>query len=412
MTALNPARLVMARNIEQLTQAELSELISVTQHVKIPSARLSRIENGLVECSESEANHIAAALGYPKGFFFGESVALKPLDLTYRRTSKTKVREVNAVVAEYQMLNETVQKVSVKLGMDYRLSWIDKVSPRSIERPLTIREINSIAQLVREQMRIKSHGPVKNMTRVLEHNGILVIPMRSMGEKATYTTTSEGVTAPRVKTGMPVVGYLRRTVTGDRMRFTRAHELGHIVLHAFDRNLAKEQMEQEAHLFAGAFLMPEEDAKNAFDERSMLSDYVAAKAGWGVSISAIVMRASALGLISASRKRSLQMQISARGWRKKEPVNVEDEDPILFKQMLGKAYGNLESPTTATVNNFTIESELGVPFRYLDFWANGLNATSEEIGIYERRFAPDGKGMTISGKLMHNDKPAPNDMMK
>lgn len=406
MASLNPGRLMMARTVEHLSQRQLSELIERTQHAQIPAAKISRIENGLVECSATDLNKIAAALDYPIEFFNMISEDLNPLDLTYRRTAKTRISEVNAIVGEYQMLDAAVNKVTNKLGMAHRPSWIDALAPRR-SGPLDTLDIDRIAQRAREQLRLESKGAVPNMTRALERSGILVVPMRSMGESSEYKQTSEGVTAPALKKGSPIIGYIRRQVTGDRMRFTKAHELGHLVLHAHHRELTKKQMEDEAHTFAGAILMPREDAESTISETTMLSEFVAIKAGWGISISALVMRASALGLISADRKRSLQMQISARGWRKMEPVTVDVEHPLLFKQMLGKAYGRIDSPTEVTVDSFDAVKDLGVPFRYLDFWTDGLKAESEQVGVYERRFPDDGDTQMM---VMPNDCPTPQDV--
>lgn len=376
----------MVRSIEHLTQTQLSKLIESTQHVTFPVSRLSRIEHGLIECRDADVRRIAAALEYPDTFFIGDCGDFSPMELTYRRTSKTKVSEVNAVVGEYMMLAEAVETATTKIGMNHYPSWINQLAPHK-KGVLSIRQIERIAQAARLHLGIEPNGPVRNVTRAIERAGIIIVPLHSMGERSTYAQTSEGVTAPKRTESNPIIGYIRQTVPGDRMRFTKAHELGHIILHMHDRDLTKKQMEEEAHNFAGAFIISEDDMRSAIQENTMLTQYVDIKAGWGISISALVMRASTLGIISPDRKRSLQMQIGARGWRKQEPVAVELESPILFKQILGKAYGHVDSPTRSTIDSFKAERELKAPFRFLDFWADGLESSGEEIAIYERRFS-------------------------
>ena len=51
------------------------------------------------------------------------------------------------------------------------------------------------------------------------------------------------------------------------------------------------------------------------------------------------MRARDLGVISADRARSLQIQLSSQGWRTNEPVPVADEKPVLLRQALRKVCG-------------------------------------------------------------------------
>lgn len=50
-----------------------------------------------------------------------------------------------------------------------------------------------------------------------------------------------------------------KNIPADRLRATLAHELGHLVLHMNDNSISKERnIEDEAWLFAGEFLLPVE----------------------------------------------------------------------------------------------------------------------------------------------------------
>lgn len=81
--------------------------------------------------------------------------------------------------------------------------------------------------------------------------------------------------------------------------------------------------------------MPKADAERVLDPLMNLVDYRALKAEWGILISGLIMRARKLGIIDMDRARSLMVQLSARGWRKREPVHVELERPVALKQILG-----------------------------------------------------------------------------
>jgi Zn-dependent peptidase ImmA (M78 family) len=124
---------------------------------------------------------------------------------------------------------------------------------------------------------------------------------------------------------------------GDRERFTLAHELGHLVLHTFRPRAA--DPEGEANRFAGALLVPRLRAKENISDRKSLTEYARMKATWGVSMQALIMRGAALGLIGETRKRSLFVQLSAKGWRKTEPVTIGHEAPLLLWTLLSRRYG-------------------------------------------------------------------------
>lgn len=60
------------------------------------------------------------------------------------------------------------------------------------------------------------------------------------------------------------------------------------------------------------------------------------KKRWKVSIGAMVKRCQALGLFSDSQVRYLFIQISQKGYRKREPLDdvIPFEEPYLFKQAI------------------------------------------------------------------------------
>jgi hypothetical protein len=55
---------------------------------------------------------------------------------------------------------------------------------------------------------------------------------------------------------------------------------------------------------------------------------------------ALIMRGANLGLIDEARKTSLFKQLSARGWRKNEPIVVHSEEPLLMWRLLQHKFGS------------------------------------------------------------------------
>src|SRR5260221_2966706 len=120
--------------------------------------------------------------------------------------------------------------------------------------------------------------------------------------------------------GQPPLVLLNGQHPADRMRFTLAHELGHLVMHRFPTA----EMEEEANEFASALLMPATDIKEAFAGRRISLELLAAlKPEWKVAMQALLMRAKSLGYVDSNQNRYLWQRIIARGWRLREPPELE-----------------------------------------------------------------------------------------
>lgn len=157
------------------------------------------------------------------------------------------------------------------------------------------------------------------MIRSVERRGVVVAPLTVDAGDA----VSDGVTYP----GMALIGYFPEGKPGDRLRFTIAHELGHLVLHRHRRPIDAALMEREANEFAGEFLFPETDARAVLAPDMTLEDYRYVKSGWGISIAASVLRAFDLGVIDHDKYTSLYVRMSQRRWTKREPVGGEGGTP-------------------------------------------------------------------------------------
>jgi len=149
-------------------------------------------------------------------------------------------------------------------------------------------------------------------------------------------------------------------MAGDRQRFTLAHEFGHVVLHSRRRVSEPKQRQREADYLAAALLLPKPYAEEAIAESLTLRGYLRIKAEFGMSLHAIITRAQRLGLITWDRQRSLMVQLSTRGWRNKEPVDVDCECPLLLHSELVALHG--AHPYVAA------SSALGVSATLLHSW--------------------------------------------
>jgi Zn-dependent peptidase ImmA (M78 family) len=139
---------------------------------------------------------------------------------------------------------------------------------------------------------------------------------------------------------MPSLVVLNSDQPADRMRFTLAHELGHIVMHKFP----SPNMEQEAHAFANAFLTPAADIKPYFrGKRIDLALLASLKPEWRVSMGSLLMCANKLGYLDDGRNKYLWKQMSMKGFRLREPpeLDFDREIPTVLKSILDIHLGAL-----------------------------------------------------------------------
>lgn len=83
-------------------------------------------------------------------------------------------------------------------------------------------------------------------------------------------------------------------------------------------------MEQQAHKFAAAFLLPESRFCSEFRVPT-LDALRPLKQKWKVSIGAMLMRAGFLGLLTDDQSTRLWRTYARRGWKRREPLDDEQE---------------------------------------------------------------------------------------
>ena len=80
------------------------------------------------------------------------------------------------------------------------------------------------------------------------------------------------------------------------------------------------RIEEQAHRFAGAFLLPAAPFADDFFVAS-LDTLQEMKPRWKVSIGAMMMRAKQLDLMPEQTSRRMWINYSRRGWRRSEPLD-------------------------------------------------------------------------------------------
>lgn len=292
----------LARNLRGFTQNQASAELRIAQAV------LSRLENGLIAPEPEFIGAASSVYRVPRDFFevtdtvFGPPVSVHTM--LRGKKSEISARDVDMITAELNLrlmhLRRFLENVDFKPIND-----MPELDIEQYESP------QKIASAVRTHWRV-NNGPIKNLTRLAENAGVIV------GLSAFHGAAVSGVTfaAP----GRQPIVLLNNSHPADRLRFTLAHELGHLVMHRFPTP----KMEDEANQFASALLLPPNEIKQVFRGRRITLELLAAlKPEWRVSMAALLMSARSSGAISPNQERYLWQQISSRGWRLREPVSLD-----------------------------------------------------------------------------------------
>ena len=181
-----------------------------------------------------------------------------------------------------------------------------------------------VARKTRQYLNIR-RGPVDNLVKLLEKNGVIIVPF------VFETTKMDGISM-YTDAGQPVI-FINKEASNDRKRFTIGHELGHLLMHIPFTILNSRDVENEADRFSAEFNFPALEAKIELS-RLTFSKLPNIKRYWKMSMAFIIMRAKTLKKITPSKATNLMIELSRRGYRKKEPINVELDKPKLLRQMI------------------------------------------------------------------------------
>ncbi|MEJ5222443.1 MAG: ImmA/IrrE family metallo-endopeptidase, partial [Tepidiforma sp.] len=166
--------------------------------------------------------------------------------------------------------------------------------------------------------------PIASVIGTAEEHGVVVIGWRE-GDRFDALSGRAGEAA--------VIVY-NTARSADRVRFTLAHELGHLVMDCASGADAEERL---AHRFAGAFLVPRAAviASLGRNRRSLgIAELGLLKQRWGLSIQGWVRRAFDCGVIDGAVYERLNRTIRARGLHRIEPFPCSfDEIPQLGRRL-------------------------------------------------------------------------------
>jgi Zn-dependent peptidase ImmA (M78 family)/transcriptional regulator with XRE-family HTH domain len=291
-----------------LSQAEVAERAGISQ------ASYSKLEQGLKPITEATLAQFSNVLSCPRSFFFqpereyGPPMSAHPM---YRKRASVGQKVLDKLIAEFNVRIAHTRTLLRSVDFEPELT-LPACDPDDFSGGAA-----EVAGAVRRAWYLP-RGPVASVTECLERAGCIV--MRCDMDQAKIDAASYRVP------GLPPIIFVNSALPGDRLRFTLAHELGHLVMHAYP----SPEMEQQADAFASAFLMPADDIRPELSGLT-LAKAAAMKPIWKVSIGALVYRASDLEAIRPTQVEYLWKVRAAKGWSTREPVafDIPVEEPTL-----------------------------------------------------------------------------------
>lgn len=305
---INYRQITFAREYRGYTQTDLSSKIK-----GLSQSNLSKYERGVGPLSEEIIGKIISFLNFPQDFF-EKTISNNAENAHYRRKATVSKSDKLSVEYSNKMIGYIIDQMSVSLELpELLIKYVDIEDGYSPEY---------IAQYTRRFLGI-GDGPVRDINSILEKNGIIIIELDA------NVDIFDGVSF-LTDNGYPII-IVNKNFSNDHKRYTIAHELGHIVMHTSRDFLIKEDRdkEKEANVFAGEFLMPASMIGKSL-ENIKLSYLTELKRYWLTSMASIIRRAYYLKYIDKNKYVYFNIELSRKGYKKEEPLNVYIDEPKLF----------------------------------------------------------------------------------
>lgn len=310
----NSRRLSLARKRRRLTAKGLAETTGLS------AMTITRLEKGENQPDSETVSRIAFALQFPESFFYADDPEELVTDaVSFRSLSKMSAKERDAAISAGSLglqLNDWVE-ARFALPMPNLLDLSYETDPETA------------AKALREHWGL-GERPIGNIIGLLETHGVR---MFSLSEN---TKTVDAFSFWRDQ--KPYV-FLNNFKTAEHSIFDTAHELGHLILHRHGgpRENSR-QVEREANAFASAFLMPANDVRARMPRFIDVSTIIKGKARWRVSAMAMAFRLHALGRLTDWQYKTLCVDLGRQGYRTAEPIGIERETSLVWKQILSQLW--------------------------------------------------------------------------
>lgn len=259
----------------------------------ITKQSISRYEKGIM-CPKHDAMlALANALNISENYFEGTNLHIDVPML--RTTSNDKLIDEELMSLEAKLSFWTEQYLAKERKADLHTSFNNPIQGTSVS---TIEDAIYAAALLRERWHC-GDGSIPSILRLMERKGVKILFAELPGDILGLSTWANQ-THPLV-----ILDMHSEQTTVERLRFTAAHELAHLLLtFPEDSDLS---VEKRCDLFAGFFLMPKntfiEEMGSEHRESITLEEMIDIKNNYGISLQALIITARYYGIVTPEYKR-------------------------------------------------------------------------------------------------------------
>ena len=322
---------MFAERLERARKAAGLSMSALANQVGLSANAIKKYEHGTTMPSSSNLLKLAKALDVRTEYFF-RPTKVKLEGVEYRKRASTPKKMLDRINGDVLDQAERWQELlefypdSVKPIPEFAL-------PEELPEQITsLEQAEELAIQMRHAWEL-GLNPIHDMIDTLEAKGVMII--------TTDVETDKKFDGLAGKIGSTPVVVISTAQSGDRQRFTLAHELGHLVVHG---RLAEGIDEEKAcNAFAGAFLLPAQTLIDHLGEKRRHiepRELLMLKHEYGISMLAALFRAGQCGIITPATQKNLFMLFSKKGWRILEPGKAyAQEATYLYKQLVYRALG-------------------------------------------------------------------------
>lgn len=298
------------RLIKKMSQGELASSIGTSKMA------ISNYETGKRNPTYDICRKLSSTLGISLGMLLENTET--DLKIEYGSFRKHSV----ITKAQQQIIFAKIERYLVKLYSvvscigNFSLPPVPSYTQKSFD------DYNSDAHYLRQILKLSSTGPVGNITDVLENQGFIICPINYSGHGF---SGNSGIVNSRPYIAVNI------TMPAERQRFTLIHELAHLIF--------GQDKERIVDYIAGAFLFPRVDVIRELGPKrtDIRCDLKNIQREYGISMTAIIMRAHQAGVINQNTYEITMKWMSANGLRKNKNSDIVAEKSHLLEQLVARA---------------------------------------------------------------------------
>ncbi len=311
----SPERLKDIRIKHGHTTAFLAEKCNVSKQA------VSKYETGQAIPSADVLRLIVEVYALPAGYLTKENMLpAERTDVFYRKNDRTPNKELEGVRVRLKWLYE----ILMAAGQIYPLQ------PVKIPFLGNFMLMEEKAQALRRVWGL-GDGPIDDLAVTLEKNGFYLFTAR-MGD-----VKIDGYSQLIGRYPIIILNQDRGSLA--RKNFSLAHELGHLIMHIYEKFDGEQEKEEQADEFAGCFLLPEITFRKDVQDLMRINAESVKVLGqkWHVSPHAVVERCFKLNMLgknpeeSNAHRQSLLQRFNKKDYYMAEEMKICSLQNILLK---------------------------------------------------------------------------------